>query len=143
MPRNVRGIFMGNANVQSAFTLESLKLFREIMTAYGNGFSASDLEVTRIALIRANAGKFEHLQSQLEMLHDISTYNLPADYVKKEEATAENLTLEQAKEICNKYIRPEHMIYVISGDARTQLSLLREAGLGEAVLVDVYGNLIR
>lgn len=142
MPRYTQGIFMGSANVQSAYTLESLKLFREIMSDYERNFSNDELEVTRNAMIRANAGKYEHLQSQLEMLHDISTYNLPADYVKREENTVENITLDQAKFICSKYIRPDQMIYVVSGDARTQLPLLAEAGLGETVLVDVYGNII-
>ncbi|MDD2527515.1 MAG: pitrilysin family protein [Lentimicrobiaceae bacterium] len=142
MPRNTQGLFMGNANVQSAFTLESLKLFKQILSAYGDEYSQADLEITRTALIRANAGKFEHLQSKLEMLHEISTFNLPFDYIKQEEATAEQITLEEAKTIFSKYIRPDQMIYVVSGDARTQLATLHEAGLGEPVLVDVYGNLI-
>lgn len=142
MPRYGAGIFMGSANVQSAYTLESLKLFREIMSDYERDFSNDELEVTRNAMIRANAGKWEHLQSQLEMLHEISTYDLPADYVKREENTVENITLEEARTISSKYIQPDKMIYVVSGDARTQLPILAEAGLGEAMLVDVYGNLI-
>lgn len=140
MPRVQQAVFVGNASVQSAYTLESLKLFNEILTSYTADFTPADLETTRMALVRANAGKYEHLQSKLDMLHDISTYNLPKDYVTNEEMLAEKLTFEQARSIGDKYIKPGQMIYVVTGDARSQMSRLVEAGLGEPVLLDKNGE---
>lgn len=142
MPRITEGPFIASSSVQSMYTLESVKLFHDIMTAYGNDYSANDLEVTRNAMIRSNAGKFETIGSLMGMLHDISTFNLQHDYVKKEEQVAEQMTLDQAKAIYNKYVQPGKMIYVIVGDAKTQFDRIKDAGLGEPVLVDKTGVII-
>jgi len=140
MPRSIAGPFIASSSVQSKFTLESVKLFNEILSSYGNNYSAEELDITRNALIRSNAGKFETIGSLIGMLQDISTYNLPYDFVKQEETVAANLSLEQAKGLYAKYIEPEAMVYVVVGDAKTQLQRMSEAGLGEPILVDLEGN---
>lgn len=142
MPRVTEGPFIASSSVQSMYTMESVKLFNEIMTDYGKNYSNDDLEITRNAMIRSNAGKFETIGSLMGMLHDISSFGLSHDYVKKEEMVAEKMTLEQAKAIYNKYIQPGKMIYVIVGDAKTQFERIKEAGLGEPVLVDKTGSVI-
>lgn len=143
MPRISVGPFIASSSVQSMYTLESVKLFNEIMAKYGKDYSDNDLEITRNAMIRSNAGKFETIGSLMGMLHDISTFNLPADYVKKEEQLAEKMTLEQAKMVYEKYIQPGKMVYVVVGDARTQFERLKDAGLGQPVMLDKQGNTIK
>jgi zinc protease len=143
MPRVSVGPFVASSSVQSMYTLESVNLFREIMSSYGKDYADKDLETTRNAMIRSNAGKFETIGSLMGMLHDISTFNLPADYVKREEQLAEKITLDQAKAAYSKYIQPDKMVYVVVGDARTQFERLKEAGLGEPVMLDKQGNTIR
>lgn len=140
IPRVTTGPFVANSSVQSMFTLESVNLFHQIISDYGKEYSAEDLETTRSAMIRSNAGKFETIGNLIGMLHDISTYGLPHDYIKKEEQIAEKITLDEAKSIYSKYIRPENMVYVIVGDARTQFIRIKEAGLGEPIMVDKEGN---
>ena len=143
MPRALNGLFIASSSVQSMFTLESVKLFDEIFAAYSHNFSATDLTTTRDALIRSNAGKFETLASLRAMLGEISSYNLPVDYVKQEEQLATTLTLDQAKAIFDKYIRAKEILYVVVGDARTQFDRLKDAGMGEAVLLDKEGNEVK
>ncbi|HOI86482.1 MAG TPA: pitrilysin family protein [Lentimicrobium sp.] len=143
MPRSVEGPFVASSSVQSVFTLESLRLFNEILSSYGKEYSSADLETTRNAMIRGNAGKFETIGSLMGMLQEISTFGLPVDYVKKEERIAEKITLEEAQKIYSRYIRPENMVYVVVGDARTQLERLKEAGLGDPVLVDINGKPVK
>jgi zinc protease len=140
MPRTIPGPFIASSSVQSKFTLESVKLFNEILGSFGTSFTAEELELTRNATIRANAGKFETINSLMGMLQEISTYDLPLDYIKKEEMKAEKLTLDEAKALYAKYIQPDKMVYVIVGDARTQFDRLKEAGLGEPLLIDIEGN---
>lgn len=138
--RKSGSLFMINSSVQSMFTMESLALIREIVAGYGKQYSADDLETTRFAKVRAYAGKFETNSSLISMLEQISTYDLPTDYVKRKIEITGNLTLEEAKAVYARYFEPGNMIYVVVGDARTQLGRLKEAGLGEPVLVDLSGN---
>ena len=140
MPRAVPGPFVASSSVQSKFTLESVKLFNEILTSFGTEYSAEELEITRNATIRSNAGKFETINSLMGMLQEISSFNLPPDFIKQEEMKADKITLDEAKAIYSRYIRPDKMVYVVVGDARTQFDRLKEAGLGEPLLVDIEGN---
>ncbi|MBW6491376.1 MAG: insulinase family protein [Lentimicrobium sp.] len=143
MPRTNAGPFIASSSVQSMFTLESVGLFNEIITNFGREYSAEDLETTRNALIRSNAGKFETINSLMGMLSDISTYNLPVDYVKQEEKRAGKITLVEAKAAYDKYVKADKMIYVVVGDARTQFERLKDAGLGDPVLIDKEGNVLK
>ncbi len=79
----------------------------------------------------------------MQMLQEISTYNLPVDYIKQEELNAGKITLEEAKALYARYIQPDKMVYVVVGDARTQFDRLKEAGLGEPILVDIEGNPVK
>jgi len=143
MPRISVGPYIASSSVQSMYTLESVTLFHDIIASYGNEFNENDLETTRSAMIRSNAGKFETIGSLMGMLHDISTFNLPSDYVKKEEQIADKMTIDQAKAIYSKYIQPDNMVYVVVGDARTQFERLKEAGLGEPIMLDKQGNVVK
>lgn len=140
VPRAINGTFIASSSVQSMYTLESVQLFDEILSDYSSAFTMADLETTRGAIIRSNAGKFETLHSLMSMLGEISIYNLPVDFVKQEELHAATLTLDKAKAVFDQYFRAEQMIYVVVGDAQTQFERLKDAGLGEPVLLDKLGN---
>jgi zinc protease len=86
--------------------------------------------------MKGNALKFETLGNLLNMIGDISSYNLPMDYIKKEEAFVKELTPEKVREYAIKYIDPARMYYVVVGDASTQLKELEKLGLGKPVLVN-------
>ena len=74
------------------------------------------------------------------MLNNIATYNLSFDYVKKHEEIVRNMTLDEHKQLANKYIDPNVMTYVIVGDAKTQFEQLKNLGVGKPILVDREGN---
>jgi zinc protease len=65
----------------------------------------------------------------------MTSYNLPADYIKQEEAFVKGLTIEKELELAKKYIDPAKMYYVVVGDAKTQLKPLEKVGLGKPILV--------
>ena len=77
----------------------------------------------------------ETLGALLGMLNDISTYNLPKDYVKTEQQTIRNMTLAQHKALAQKYINANRMYYVVAGDAATQADGLKSLGFGEPVII--------
>ncbi len=134
------GYFVASSSVSSHSTLESVEIFIDEMNKYREGVPPSDLEFTKNALIRSNARAFETLGALRGMLDNIAMYNLPFDYVKEREKFVRNVTLEQHKELAQKYIEPFRMTYLIVGDAKTQLEPLKKLGFGNPVLLDRDGN---
>ena len=127
----IPGPFIASASVRSSATEESVQIFKDLMEQYRNGITEEELLFTKNALIKSNAREFETLRALISMLSDIAEYNLPFDYVKNEEATVKDMTLERHKELADKYIVPERMFYVIGGDAKTQLKPLEKIGFGK------------
>jgi zinc protease len=75
--------------------------------------SPEDLEFTKNALIKSNNRRFEpSVHFVGVVLH--SKYNLPPDYILNEDVVR-NMTAERHKELAQKYIKPDQMIYVIAG----------------------------
>ena len=77
------------------------------------------------------------------MLANISAYGWPHDYVKQREAIVQNMTVEQIQDLANRYLDPNKMIYLVVGDAATQLARLTQLGFGEPVLLNdlfMYGT---
>ena len=70
------------------------------------------------------------------ILQNISTYDLPLDYVKKEEATLKSMDVAEAQRLIAEYMNPDKLIYVVVGDGKTQLKRLDNIGLGKPVLVN-------
>jgi len=130
------GTFSASSSVQSPATLESVKIFRDSMLGYREGISEEDLAFTKSALIKSNARRFETLGALLSMLNTIATYDMPFDYVKKQEEIVRNMTLERHRELARKYIDPDRMVYVVVGDAATRMKPLEKLGLGKPVLLE-------
>ncbi|WP_157593103.1 hypothetical protein [Rufibacter tibetensis] len=69
------------------------------------------------------------------LLEAINTYNLPAVYLKRDEQAIQRLSYAQAKSLINNYIDPSKMVYVVVGDAKTQLAGLKDLGLEKPVIL--------
>ena len=136
------GYFIASAGVQSNATLESAQIFRDEMVKYRNGVSVEDLQFTKDALIKSNALKFETIGALRGMLGQIVKYDLPYDFVKDQEKQISDMTLDQHKELAQKYINPDKMIYLVVGDKATQMESLKQLGFGDPILLDKDGNRI-
>ena len=137
---NYPGTFTASSAVQSNATYESVKIFKDEISKYREGISDEDLAFTKDALIKSNARRFETLGALLGMLNDIAEYDLPFDYVKSEEEVVKNMTQDKIKALAQKYLEQDKMIYVVVGDAATQLEQLKSLGLGDPILLDADGN---
>ena len=131
-----KGPFTVSSGVRSNVTFESVNLIKEILSQYGNNFNQNDLEVTKGYLIKSNARAFETLSSKLEMLYDISNYNYADDYAKQQENIVKNSTIDAIKKLSEKYLNADKMIYLVVGDAETQLKKLEKIGFGEPILLN-------
>ena len=70
------------------------------------------------------------------MLSNISAYGWNADYIKDREKVVKNMTKERISALANQYVNPNKMIWLIVGDAATQLERMKELGFGEVILLN-------
>jgi zinc protease len=130
------GTFIISSGVRSNVTLESLQLVKQILQDYPKKFSEQDLETTKSFLIKSNARAFETAGAKLGMLNNISKYGWKYDYVKGREQIVKAMTVDRIKELSNKYLNADKMIWLVVGDAKTQLPRLKELGFGEVILLN-------
>ena len=130
------GAFTIASGVRTNVTFESAQLVKEILQNYGKNYSAQDLETTKGFLIKSNARAFETAGAKLAMLDNISKYGWKYDYVKGREGTVKAMTVDEIKRLSGKYLNADKMIWLVVGDAKTQLPRLKELGFGEPVLLN-------
>ncbi len=130
------GPFIIASGVRSNVTLESTQLVKKILQDYAPTYSAADLETTRNFLVKSNARAFETASAKLEMLDNISKYGWRADYVKDRERIVKSMTLPQVQALSQKYLDPSKMVWLVVGDAKTQLPRMKELGFDEPVLIE-------
>jgi zinc protease len=126
--------FLASSSVRSDATYETVRIFKEEMEKYRNGMSDDNVQFVKNCMIRANALRFETNSALTGMLATMAKYDLPDDYIKQEENVISNITSDEANAIINKYIIPDRMIYVVVGDAATQLQPLEKIGFGTPIL---------
>jgi|TARA_B110000967_G_scaffold51578_1_gene52798 zinc protease len=131
-----KGDFTISSSVRSNVTLESAHVVKKILEDYPSTFSDKDLETTKSFLIKSNARAFETTGAKLRMLSDMSSYGWKSEYVKNQENVVNTMTKERIKELANKYINPNKMIWLIVGDAETQLERMKELGYGDPILLN-------
>jgi zinc protease len=134
------GYFHASSAVQSNATLESAQIFRDEITKYKKGITEEDLEFTKNALLKSNALRFETIGALRGMLTQIARYDYPLDFVKQQEIILQNMSLGKYKTLARYYLHPEKMIYLIVGDAKTQMEKLKELGFGDPILLDKDGK---
>ena len=110
-------------------TLESALLVKDILSQYPSTFSENDLLTTKSYLIKSNARAFETANAKLNMLSNISNYNLEPNYIEKREEIVNNMSIEKIKSLAEKYVDPNKMIWLFVGDAKTQLNRLKKTWL--------------
>ena len=129
------GPFTIASGVRSNVTLESTQLVKQILLDYAPTYSEADLETTKNFLIKSTARAFETSGAKLGMLDNISKYGWRANYVKDREQIVKAMTLPQIQALSQKYLNPSKMVWLVVGDAKTQLPRMKDLGFGEPVLI--------
>ncbi len=140
--RNVNDIseFTANSSVRSNVTKESLDAFKEVIGQYADTYKEDDLNKTKTSMIKENARKFETLNSLLGILQNISTYDLPMDYIDQEQKVVSASTMESINSTSKEFFDLNKFIYVIVGDKETQFDRLKVDGPGNPIEVDKNGD---
>lgn len=129
------GPFTISSGVRTNVTFESAALVKEILENYPDTFTEQDLETTKSFLLKSNARRFETLGAKLNMLEDISDYGWSPNYVKEREQIVKDITIDRISELAGQYANPNRMIYLVVGDAETQMDRLEALGFGKPVLI--------
>jgi len=137
-----KGPFTAYTSVRSNATLESLQLMREMMENYASNFGEKEMEITKTKLIKENTRAYESLDAKLGILHDMGKYGYHKNYLVSNQQELLNMTLEDFHKIINKYIDESQMLYLIVGDAETELKNVNKLGYGNAKMLDIFGNKI-
>lgn len=136
----VPGPWIAASSVKSNVTSDAMDTFKEVIGSYGETYTDEDLEKTKTALIKQNTRNFETLNNLLGILQNISTHDLPMDYIDQQQKVLQTLTKEDMINMVNKYMNLSNMNYVVVGDKATQFETLKVKGEGNPILVDKYGN---
>ncbi len=139
----IPGKFTASSSVRTNTTGESVQIFKDQIAKYKEGIPEEDLEFTKNALIKSNSRRFETQYSLLGMLQEMSNYDLPTDYIEGEEQIIKGMTLEQHKELANKYLDESKMAYLVVGDAATQFAQFKEMDFDEVKLLDREGEEVK
>ncbi|MEL7146405.1 MAG: pitrilysin family protein, partial [Bacteroidota bacterium] len=139
-----RGIQKGRwtafSSVKTNVTKEALETFKEVIGNYGVNYTQEQLDGTKNALIKQNTRRYETTRALLGLLQNISSNNLPLDYIDQQQQVLQNMTVEDVKGLVQEYMNLENMYFVIVGDKETQLDRLKVVGVGDPIEVDKKGN---
>ena len=73
----------------------------------------------------------------------MSAYGFEADYVLQRERVVRDMTIAGIRDLATQYLNTSNMVWLVVGDAGTQMGRLGSLGLGEPIAVDREGSVVR
>jgi len=125
-----KGAFTISSGVRTNVSYESAQLVKDILA------NEKDLETTKSFMIKSGARAFETAGAKLNMLENMSEYGWTADYVKERQQIVKDMTVEEIQRLSKEFLDPEKMIWLVVGDAKTQLNKMEQLGFGKPVLIN-------
>jgi len=132
--------FEALTSVRANVTLESMELLRDELRNYAATFTDEDTELTKNQVIKGNTRAFESLPAKLTLLREMSRLDLPADFLERQQDELLAMTRDDFRALIDTYLDERQMVYVVVGDAATQLERLTALGYGEPVRLTIYGE---
>ncbi len=139
----VQSIFLGVSSVESGVTKPALReMVKEFedMASWSRPVTDDELADAKATLVRGDAQRFETLAQVGSEVAELDCYGLPLRELARYVAGIEDVTIEKIREAAQRYIRPEHMLLVVVGDAAKVESGVRELDFGPIVHVDKEGE---
>ena len=134
------GTFIAASQVRSNVTLESLEIIKDQLANYHQTFSDEELKVTKNLILKGDSRKYETLRQLMGIITTINQYGYADEFLELNQEQLQSLTLTQARGIIESNLNEKNMIYVIVGDAKTQLERMSQLGYGEPIVLDRLGN---
>jgi zinc protease len=142
--RDARGprVFSVNAPVQTDKTKESLlevqKELTEILGA--RPATAQELSDTQAQMTLSLPGSWETNGAVLGSLAELVRYGLPDDYWRTYAGKIRALSLGDVQAAAQTIVQPARAIWIVVGDRAKIEAGVREAGIGEVIVIDADGK---
>ncbi|MDB5033524.1 MAG: family peptidase [Chlorobi bacterium] len=108
------------ASVGTGVTEAALReIFNELESITAEPVSETELEMVKSYIIGSQALQIETPGQVASFVRAIALFGLPHDYYQRFPAEVRELTREQLLDVARRYMRPDRMVGVIAGDART------------------------
>ncbi|NNC86451.1 MAG: insulinase family protein [Bacteroidia bacterium] len=113
----------------------------EISEYQKNGITADELTFTKASIGQKDARDYETNRQKAAFINRILKYDLPHDFVAKQNSILQGMTVEDINEYASKYLQPDNMSIVVVGDKASIEEPLSRLGY-EIVVLDTNGNLV-
>ncbi|MEM7277669.1 MAG: pitrilysin family protein, partial [Pseudomonadota bacterium] len=134
--------WLATTSVRANVTLESMQLIREQIQTYAATFLDEDTGVTKNQTIKRNARSLETLGAKRGLLSRIAQRGAPYNIVELETDVLQSMTTQDFRQVIDRNLNESEMIWVVVGDAATQLERLKDFGYGDVIMLDRQGNLL-
>ena len=121
-----RGIYRAQAGVRADTTADSIKQFRDEISAFQKtGLTDKELDFMKSAIGQRDARAYETPNQKLGFLSEIMTYDLDKTFVNEQNAILANIGKEELNLLAAKHLRLDEMITVVVGDKAQVLESLK------------------
>ncbi len=136
-------IYGFSAGIKADATDSAMSSILNILTEYRKkGMTGEELKFTRNSIGQSDARKYETGQQKTGFLFHILTYDLPADYTRKQHELLGRFDISEANALAGKYIPDVNkMNVVLVGDKNKVWDSLQQFGY-EIVELDSEGNIV-
>ena len=111
----------------------------EITNYRDKGITEDELTFTKQSIGQKDARDYETNRQKASFVNRIMRYDLPHDFVSKQNAILQSMTVADINAYAKKYLHPEKMAIVVVGDRATIEKPLSRLGY-EIVLLDTNGE---
>jgi len=138
------GPFMASGGFVSARTDSAVEQFIEELDRMNReGITQGELDFSKKGLTGGFALGFETPSQIAGALQSIVVYSLPDDYYESYLQKIDGVSLADVRRVAKDYLDPSRMAVLVVGDVKTVKDGLVKLGLGETVMLDTEGNLVR
>ena len=142
--RDAKGprVFVMSAGVQTDKTKESLiEMKKELADVIGSRpGTQEELDQVKAQQTLSLSGRWETNGAVLGSLSQIVQYGLPDDYWRTFSGKVRALSLDEVNAAAKKIIDPPRFVWIVVGDRAKIEQGVREAGIGEVIVIDADGN---
>lgn len=136
------GAFTFSSGIKAAATDSALyEVIKEIRGYATTGTTAEEIAFTKSSIGQSDARNYETGIQKAAFISRILTYNLPADFVTKQNSILKNITKSDVDMIAKKYLDVNKMNILLVGDKQLILPGLKRLGY-EIIELDTDGNKI-
>ena len=134
--------FIVLAPVQTDKTAESVQEIRNEIEGIRTTEppTADELNKVKKNEILRLPGQWETMNAVLGSITNIVRYNLPDTYYDQYPAKVEQISLDMVKQVAQKYVHPEKLVWVIVGDRSKITEPVKALNIGEIQFIDSDGN---